>query len=314
MARTCLALLLMMVPRTAPAESDFWAEVRRPGIGAYRQSIAEGRVLFEQRRLRESLDAFDRAARALADDPEGHLWRGNVLNELGRWREAIDAWERARELEPSLLDDRDHTFQMAITFSRVLDFPRAVAEYERLIPRLEAADGDELRAVVFANCAESLMAQGPDHLGAAVRYYRRSLEHTPDYKLAHWGLAVALDRQGSDVEARAEARRALEGDEQMMALVTGGVFFVPDYEIHWYRALGFEALGQREPALGEWRSYLAMGGATGPWADRLRQLDAASTQPNQAVTRSRGASRHPSGAPRARAEDEPRERPRETGP
>ena len=262
-----LALTITLGPLSAAADSDFWAEVRRPGITAYQRAMAEGRVLREQGRLREALEALGRATQALPDEAEGHRWRGNVLFDLDDPRGAVDAWDRARELDPMLAENVRHAFDMAIALSKTQDFVRTVAEYERIVPRLGAGEDAEFRAGVFANCAEAQMAQGRDHLDAAVRNYRRSLEELSTYRLGHWGLAVSLDRQGSLVESREEVRRAIDGDPAMTSLRRGGVFFIPVYELHVYLALGHAAQGRPTLAADEWRQYLADGGGAGPWKD-----------------------------------------------
>lgn len=263
-----LVLALGAAPASVAAEgSEFWAEVRRPGITIYRRSMAEGRVLREQGRVRDSLAAFDRATRALPDEAEGHLWRGNILSDLDDARGAVDAWDRARELDPTLAEGVRHAFDMAIALSKTQDFPRTVAEYERIVQRLGSSDDAEFRAGVFANCAEAQMAQGRDHLDAAVRNYRRALEELPTYRLGHWGLAVALDRQGSQAEAREELRRAIDGDPGLTALRRGGVFFIPPFEAHAYLALGHEQQGRPTLAVEEWRLFLAEGGAASPWRE-----------------------------------------------
>jgi len=292
-------LALLAGTRAARAErSEFWAEVRRPGITVFRRSMAEGRVLREQGRVREALEAFDRATRALPDEAEGHLWRGNVLFDLDDAPGAVDAWDRARELDPTIAEGVRHSFDMAIALSKAQEFVRTVSEYERIIPRLGPSDDAEFRAGVFANCAEAQMAQGRDHLDAAVRNYRRSLEELPTYRLGHWGLAVALDRQGSAVEAREELRRAIEGDPGLTALRRGGVFFIPPHEVHTYLALGHEQQGRPTLAAEEWRLFLSEGGAGGPWrgvADRhLSELGARS-----------GPAASPALAPRARRAAQP---------
>lgn len=304
---SAFAVAALLASAPARADSEFWSEVRRPGITTYRRSMGEGRVLREQGRLREALIAFDRAAEALPDEAEGHLWRGNVLFDLGDAAGAVDAWDRARELDPSLAEGVRHSFDMAIALSKAQDFARTIAEYERIVPRLGPSDDAELRAGVFANLAEAQMALGRDQLDTAVRNYRRALEELPTYRLGHWGLAVALDRQGSLGESREELRRAIEGDPGLTALRRGGVFFIPAYEAHGYVALGHEVQGRPTLAAEEWRLFLAEGGAQGPWraiAERhLGELAGARTV-NPAS---------PALAPRARLQTAP-PRPREPRP
>jgi tetratricopeptide (TPR) repeat protein len=101
------------------------------------------------------------------------------------------------------------------------------------------------RATPTLNLAETEMHLG--NLKEAIEGYREALriagrmptrETAP---LAVWGLAVALDRSGDRVGAEREARFALQLEKSMgmrNLLRSTDVFFVPDYEVLWYEALG----------------------------------------------------------------------------
>ncbi|MBX3208994.1 MAG: tetratricopeptide repeat protein [Labilithrix sp.] len=105
-----------------------------------------------------------------------------------------------------------------------------------------------MRATPTLNLAETEMHLGD--LKEAIAGYREALriagrvparETAP---LATWGLAVALDRSGDGLAAEKEARFALEMQHSMglpRLLRSTDVFFVPDYEIHWYEGLGAAA-------------------------------------------------------------------------
>jgi tetratricopeptide (TPR) repeat protein len=104
------------------------------------------------------------------------------------------------------------------------------------------------RATPTLNLAETQMHLG--ELKDAMEGYREALriagrmptrETAP---LATWGLAVALDRSGDRIGAEKEARFALEIERSLGMtglLRSEDVFFVPDYEVHWYEGLGSAA-------------------------------------------------------------------------
>jgi hypothetical protein len=128
-------------------------------------------------------------------------------------------------------------------------------------------------------------------LHAAIRDYRRAadLAQLPHAQaLAHWGLGIALERDG-DLPSALNAIRTAQGIKlpsppypASHALELPEVFFVPDYDIHYYRALGAMAearsaseLPARKLALSEavaaWTEYVRRAEADGaPWIEHAR--------------------------------------------
>ncbi|MCC6528514.1 MAG: hypothetical protein IT373_38060 [Polyangiaceae bacterium] len=102
---------------------------------------------------------------------------------------------------------------------------------------------DETRAVLYANRAEAQMYQG--RMVAAVAGYRASLATLPGYAYpsmatsTHWGLAVALDRTGDLAAAFEQIELARTLDPADAAIHGPTWFYVPDYDEHWYAALGY---------------------------------------------------------------------------
>jgi tetratricopeptide (TPR) repeat protein len=114
---------------------------------------------------------------------------------------------------------------------------------------------EELRRVTpTLNLAETRMHLGD--LQGAIDDYREvarlsaRLPASETAPLAIWGLAVALDRSGDNPGGEREARFAMELERQMglqrLLRDKGTVFFVPDYEIHWYEGLGAGAIARVE--------------------------------------------------------------------
>lgn len=97
------------------------------------------------------------------------------------------------------------------------------------------------------------MLQG--QLDQALRDYDLALALVPDHALAHWGRAVALDRSGDLPAALEQASRALVFDPDGRELASPRVFYIPEYDRHWYQALGAMARAQqakRSPAEAVW--------------------------------------------------------------
>ena len=102
-----------------------------------------------------------------------------------------------------------------------------------------------------------------------------------DNALAHWGLAVALDRSGDHSGAIRAATTALTYDPNAKELNGPSVFFVPDYDRFWYRALGAmaRATAANEPELRAlwwdratllWQQYLDAASVDNRWVPIAR--------------------------------------------
>lgn len=108
------------------------------------------------------------------------------------------------------------------------------------------------RATIFLNRGESAMAT--QALGEAQRDYKAALqlaENLTTRTLARWGLAVATDRLGDLPTALTEAQRASShrfgsNSQAIVALDLPGTYFLPPYEIHYYRALA--TMGEAQAA------------------------------------------------------------------
>jgi tetratricopeptide (TPR) repeat protein len=128
------------------------------------------------------------------------------------------------------------------------------AEHAAYLRALELTWQPDSRANLLANSAESEMALG--HLARAVRGYRQALATSQHPELvagAYFGLAVALDRSGDLPAALDAAKRAISVQlpptlfAASSVLDLPNVFFTPQYEIHYYKALGAMAAAELSP-------------------------------------------------------------------
>jgi tetratricopeptide (TPR) repeat protein len=150
-------------------------------------------------------------------------------------------------------------------------FERSVREFEVWYQRID--DGDPRLAQAIStystNSAELLMALGPDRLVDAIRLYEQGIQFYPSEPLAYYGAAVAYDRDGQWSKAVEMMQLALERDpygrpdwndprgvHRMGRLISEGVYFVPEGELAYYYALGYQVQGQRAEALRYYRNYL----------------------------------------------------------
>ena len=288
-------------PLRSPSTAPFWRQVHSPRIARARVLLRHGLERYheywearrhglgsaQQRALLEgALLRFRRAHQFAGGEPEPLLWLARATSLWERRRqdgsvERRDAQARAlfealRLIDPNY-EARDVAFSLGIIYTREQRFRAAAAEYERAVGSSLAEDDG---VVETSNWAEVTMMSGD--LERAIDLFERALllarRVGANLALTTFGLAVALDRIGDRAEARERAREAVNMSGGTLAeLYDDGVFFEPEYEIHYYEGLGYEALGyvDQEPAaleqaLAAFRLYLRRGGDRSPWADQAR--------------------------------------------
>lgn len=269
-----------------------------------REGAAQNHGQLRLAAMNSALANFKAAVKASPRRAEGHQWLGKALYMMANMvvaggpdgaphdpagmKAAAASFTRARELDPTLLEDFDIAFEMAIINSSAGKLERAVMEYERA-ERIVSASGDRSqdkrrrRAQVLGNAAECLMGLG--RLEEAIQRYQEALTIGYGTELTHWGLAVALDRDEQQDKALSHARRAMSRDRFMKTLTGSGVFFVPAGELHYYYAVGHMAAGKQELARRSFEAFLAKL-PDSQWASRARvhldQLGGADGEPRPA--------------------------------
>lgn len=254
-----------------------------------------------------AVSVYERAAEVRPDAAEPHYRAAEVLRAhfldappepvledrelaeraLAHWR----AFEERAPLDPRVTDT---LFDRALVRTRLAteaDFERAIAHYQTLLARsdLRSLPGEQV-ATWLGNLAETYMMVG--RLDHAIEMYRRSLEYRAE-PACGYGLAVALDRDGQTALAR-EVMASYAATDELRDLRRGTVFFVPEGEVDYYLALGYEALGKPAQAAEHYRRFLASGAHPRyqPRArENLRRVESASDRRGRSGARPRGARR-----------------------
>jgi tetratricopeptide (TPR) repeat protein len=211
------------------------------------------------------LTQANEAVERLPFDPELRFMRGRLLYYLDRWDESARELSLAIELDPDGPFASDAAFDLGVALTRLERFEEAGAAYDAF---LEEAPWPLARSIALTNLAETQIARVL--LEEALTSFRAAVAAEPGYTLAYFGLAVALDRIGEEAAAQAAMLHGLSIGIGMEQLDDSGVFYVPAWEIHYYRALAHEALGEPELARTQWQLFLSGGGASGPFAARAR--------------------------------------------
>lgn len=291
------------VARAAPT---VWDEVKQPQLARAEELLA----LAERSRVREAdalddvgtfpsgateelnrqLNARTAALITIADgqdlgDPRLLYLLGDALVKAdnAHLAEGRRRLEQALTLAPSSPLAGEAWFSLAVAEGKLRHHAAERAAYSRA---LELEWDPELQATIITNRAESTMAAGD--LALAVRDYRLALSlsrSATTQALAYWGLAVATERDGDLPSALELARRASSfrfgpPSHAVVALDLPSVYFTPDYEEHYYRALA--TMGEAAKANTTAERRLALQTASLLWSlyfDRA-QRDAEPWAPN----------------------------------
>ena len=273
MAVACVA------PRALAGSPDIWELAATPRLARDMAAYRDAQQLFidahraapdfggRRQLMLLAIRLLDRTDAAHSPEPRVRILYGRILARAAQdlpaeverdfleraaavLQEAIAEWPE----HPEAMDAR---FALAVTYAKLGRPADEIAIYEQILQR-EPSRSE--RALTLMNQAEAYMVMG--ELDRAVQGYRNALTMLPDQALAHWGLAVALDRNGDPAGAVAEAAAALQFDPSAEALHNENVFFVPDYDRYWYDALGAmaRATREKEPSLAAlwWRDAAAL--------------------------------------------------------
>jgi tetratricopeptide (TPR) repeat protein len=258
-----LALAWLGLAQSAAASPTVWDLVKNPKLGAAEQLLAlaeRSRTPAEDGNDDPSLPAtatteelnrqLNARAAALITIADGHqLGDPRLLYLLGDALVKADKsylpegrlrLQQALERDPDSPLAADAWFQLATAEGKLGRHDAERAAYTRALA-LEWQP--ELQAMFASNRAESSMASG--ELGRAIEDYRLalSLSRTGVTRaLALWGLAVATERDGDLPTALSLAREAAgfrfgPPSRVVVALDLPTVYFTPEYEEHYYRAL-----------------------------------------------------------------------------
>lgn len=242
-----------------------------PDFGGRRQMLAVALRVLERADAESSPDPrprilYGRVLSRIAHDERPQSARPHLEKSALVLQEAIGKW-------PDHPEAQNARYALAVAWAKLQEPRKEIDVYTSI---LERETGREERALTLMNQAEAFMVLGD--LERAAQGYRASIALEPDRALAHWGLAVALDRNADPGGALAEAWTALQYDPSAEALHSDNVFFVPEYDRFWYDALGAMARATHEgdPTLSSlwwkdagayWRAWLESAAAGSRWAD-----------------------------------------------
>jgi tetratricopeptide (TPR) repeat protein len=264
-------------------------------MGELPAAMQRSPLLHQARTVLEALPPESRAdwrvQRRLADVYEGMFDADHDPAHLERAAECLQA---VADSDAGVITRINALSGLGVTYARLGRHEPEVEAYDRALAlegHVEPATGSSIlagpvrflspgRALLLGNQAEGYMALGK--LRRAVYGYRAAVRDLPTTWVrdrgvtAMWGLAVALDRTGDLDGALASIAQARLYDPTDQEINRSNWFYVPEYDEHYYAALGHWQHA-RSPAAAEvriesyrmaiaaWRTYLDRAPPTDRW-------------------------------------------------
>jgi TolB-like protein len=179
---------------------------------------------------KEARNAIKSALRLAPDSPKVLGAAAQTLCTLGMWREGLSYAERAHEIAPDREYSRAAMIMACIYFKRTEEALQHIDAHDRLAPRGPQA---HIRMVQRAGCYFML----GDH-EAALRTAERTVMLMPDFNVAHWNIAINLEKLGRRAEA-IEAMREIREISPHLTLdlvekIHRGSLLAPDVAMDMY--------------------------------------------------------------------------------
>ena len=246
----------------ARAQPTFWDAARDPRVARADTALAQAEDHLAQAvetdgygaRWRQHLRGAMARLSEEADgpDPRVRFLLAEVLNELGgAWhREIRDLLSEALQQAPDPGQAAEGWYQLALAAAVLRDRELEVHAYERA---LELTWKPKLRANILYNRGDAKMGLGL--LREAIRDFEASIATARDPRtraLALYGLGITLERSGDLPSALSAFGRGLSlqaAGPMPSVLDLPRVFFVPEYDVYYYKALEAMAAAQRESDL-----------------------------------------------------------------
>lgn len=250
---------------------------------------------------REALAHYERALSLRPDDPGALAAVAHLRERTGDLEGALRDGARSLALDPDGPSAQSVHFTLAVAHTWLNDHAAARDHY---LASLRFPLDDAERATTLGNLGDSFMALGD--VQTSIAAYEGAVALHPEWPMGWLGLAFARDRARLDPAPDAAHAVRAASDEAMRhvstprtaagfdpaalidALSAPGVFYVPDYDRHYYEGIAHEAVARawspgnpfgvtpdgerarehRAEATAAWQRYLDRAPAIDPWRPR----------------------------------------------
>jgi len=227
--------------------SDFWDEVRTPGLAAHTALMLEVTAAVRREEGHHALQLLTGDSPHFAQDPQVLVVRGLAVALTGDTSRAIGLLREALSLDARALDDAGWGSRAALVAAKASEFEFASSVLGRVVGGLPAVPA---RRELYAMLGDMLLAQGPARLEEALVAYQEAMRGTTrDDVRSVLGLALALSRNSETAVSHEVASRLVAASRTEVVV---NALPVPDSEKAARLAIAREALGNMDAAIEEW--------------------------------------------------------------
>lgn len=177
--------------------SDFWDEVKTPGLKNYNTHLKAAENALRSRHFPQAIEFSEQAIKKIGTRAQPHIIKALAQGELQLFADATESFTHALSLDPKSLDDPSRGARASHFLMKAKRFTMAKKVLERLVARLSPSSH---RRDLYAIHGDLLMMEGPKNLKKAQKSYQTALRGGPHVR-ASLGLALSLDRSGKHDEA-----------------------------------------------------------------------------------------------------------------
>ncbi|MBK8172052.1 MAG: hypothetical protein IPK60_17145 [Sandaracinaceae bacterium] len=244
--------------------SDFWEEVRTPGLRAYTRLVLDARRALNTGQNQAALSTSEEAIALLAARSEAQVVRMRALAALNRTSDAHTATRALLLQNAEALNDAQDAAVAARVSAESQDYALAISILERTVNR-EAPGAS--RASLFVFLGDMIQCQDTTHIREAVAAYRAGVRAIPADARARLGLALALRRAGERVEAQSALGSLLALGGRMGNTLSPLRAILPASEIAAREGIALDAMQDTAGAREAW----TRAAADGPWQEFARR-------------------------------------------
>jgi tetratricopeptide (TPR) repeat protein len=253
-----------------PTSGLTWEGLMNPHLWEYQLLTADARATGQaksavQRRKAEAL--LKRALRLEPRRPEALKALGDLYLKWGEWKKAVKIFRKLKRHYREKMP-RSLVFFIAVAHSRAGDYGKAAAMFKSLVRQ---GDKRLLKAKLWNNAAQATMAGG--RLTRALVWFDRAISASPGYRLALYGRAVALLRDGQVEPAANQLKGLTRLEPNLKNLYVTKYFFLPPADRLFYVAAMLEIRACRAQADTVWKRYFARSPGS-PWAEAVKRFRA----------------------------------------
>jgi tetratricopeptide (TPR) repeat protein len=180
-------------------EDTLWADCVKKSPDKARTNTSFGLVLFNDGKIEEATDHYNKAIRITPDYADAYNNRGIAFKSLGNYRQAIEDYNRAIKIKPGYADAYNNRGN---AYHGLGNYKQAIDDFNRVI------EINPIYAEAYLNRGIAYSALG--NYKQEIEDYGRAIEIKPGFAEAYLNRALVYLTQGDNISGCRDARKACE--------------------------------------------------------------------------------------------------------